>query len=762
MKKLLSVLLAAVMIFGTIALGISNVDWADFAVKASAENVTSGTCGENLTWVYDDFSKTLTISGTGEMYDYEEDSYQWEYTMEKVVIEEGVTSIGDYAFYSYGHLESVTIPDSVTSIGELAFFWCDKITSITIPAGVKTIGDSAFGWCRGLANVTIPDNVEVLEDGAFIYCTGLESITIGKGVTSIGTSAFSGCWSLKNITVSSENQSYSSDNQGVLFNKDKTLLIYYPQGSQKTSYEIPDGTKYIEEFAFSECGKLESITVPVSIETIGASAFNECNALTDVYYAGTEEEWNAITIVGGVNDTLLEATIHYNYGSEDSSLTITSYEQGDIVEFGWYPQSEVTDSEIIAVLNADDGEWISYGYYSGTGSWYDGKMSAGDYMRYKDVMYGSDKYRGVVFDSYRPYWTGEELTTNSNTIQAKNGYYSGTIYWFKYEPIKWRVLDPDTGMVMAETILDSQVYNNYILYYWGDSSKTYYCCDYVNSSIRKWLNEDFYNTAFSAEQQDIIVYTALDNSAYDGEYVNSAFDSENTNDKVYLLSYDEVINADYGFNTLFYKSDISRQAQGSDYAKCQGLSVSDVADYAGNSYWLLRTPGGDGAYSTCDVEYNGGVNYYNYSAYTMKGVRPALNFDLDSEIFQSDVSELVPVKPSTPHTHSYSSALTKEPGCETAGIITYSCSCGDSYTKAVEAKGHSFGDWQVEKEATANESGTKVRTCSECGTTEEESFEMPFIERFLYYIRRGFELTFGSLGKIIDYITMIIESIKIS
>ncbi len=854
MKKVISVLLAAIMIFSMVAFSVSGTEAA-----------TSGACGENVTWSYDESTKTLTISGNGKMSDYEADmayTYPWvkqREKTEKVVIGNGVTSIGDYSFYDFEALTSVTIPGSVTSIGREAFSNCILIESINIPDGVIAIDSYVFEGCTSLKNITLPESVtsigtgvfwdtsyynneanwkndvlyigsilleakyeisgecqiqsgtRIIAENAFSHLESLTGVTIPQSVTIICGAAFVGCPSLTEITVDEGNPNYSSVD-GVLFNKAKTEIICYPAGAA-ISYTIPngvteigacaflwcknltkviipesvksigddafdycislkditisDGVTSIGAGAFNNCDSLESLVIPKSVKSIGEAAFANCQSLKDVYYTGTEEEWKAVSI-GDYNYSFDDVTIHYNYNSgsgEDSAATITSYKQGDVIEFGWYPQSEVTDSEIIAALNAADGEWISYGYYSGTGSWYDGKMTADDYMRYKDVIYGSDKYRGVVFDTYRPFYTGEKTTAevSNATFQAENGYYVGTVYWFKYEPIKWRVLDPDTGMVMSETLLDSQAYNNYILYggqNWGDSSKTYYCCDYSNSSIRKWLNEDFYNTAFSTEQQDIIAYTALDNSAYDGEFVNSAFDSENTNDKIYLLSYDEAINTDYGFDSSFSKSDIYRQAQGSDYAKCQGLSVSDLADYAGNSYWLLRTPGGNGSDSTCDVEYNGYVNYYNLSAYTYMGVRPVLNFVLDSEIFQSDVSTIVPVNPSTPHTHSYSSAVTTNPGCETAGVITYSCACGDSYITGIAANGHSFGDWQVEKEATASEAGTKIRTCTVCGKTEEERFEMPFFEKIGYYIYSGMENVLKALTDLIDYLTVILENAR--
>lgn len=327
-----------------------------------------------------------------------------------------------------------------------------------------------------------------------------------------------------------------------------------------------------------------------------------------------------------------------------SAATVTSYSQGDIIEFGWYPQSKVTDSALISSLNSAGGQWLSYNYYSGTGDWVDGKMTPSDYMRYKDVMYGSNKYRGVIFDSYRPYYTGF-TSSSSSTYQDDNGYSIKTVYWFKYEPIKWRVLDPSTGMVMSETILDSQPYNNYVLYsgdeYYGDSSKTYYANNYAKSSLRQWLNDDFYNTAFSPSQQNIIESTALDNSAISSSC--SKYDSPSTNDKIYLLSYNDAKNSSYGFSSSSSSDDTARRAKGSDYAKSQGLYVYRSSDstYNNNSWWLLRSPGYD-SNSCCGVGHYGASDDHCYYVYgNVIGIRPALIFNLSSEIFQSKTSYFI-------------------------------------------------------------------------------------------------------------------------
>ncbi|MBQ4603034.1 MAG: InlB B-repeat-containing protein [Clostridia bacterium] len=331
-----------------------------------------------------------------------------------------------------------------------------------------------------------------------------------------------------------------------------------------------------------------------------------------------------------------------------SAAKITSYDVGDIIEFGWYPQSKVTDTSIITALNSADGEWKSYNYYSGNNSLTDGQVSAGDFMRYKDIIYGSEKYRAVTFDYFRPSYTYYSKSISGlDTEQMHNGYDIGKIYWFKYEPIEWRVLDPNTGMVMAETILDSQPFNNFIIKYetdeygfnayWSDSSKTYYANNYAESSIREWLNEDFYNTVFSAAQKRIIDYTVIENTEHHPSY--SEYASETTCDKIYLLSLADSRNADYGFDsTTGYAH--SRSAEGSDYAKCQGLATF-YSNFVGkphtSMYWLRTCSSRSNLAGSVDED--GSTNSGENVSGNYVGVRPVLNIKPSSEIFQSDVMD---------------------------------------------------------------------------------------------------------------------------
>ena len=218
---------------------------------------------------------------------------------------------------------SYTIPNSVTSIGNYAFSVCTGLTSITIPNSVTSIGSGAFSGCTGLTSITIPNSVTSIGVWVFYGCSGLTSITIPNSVTSIGDGAFTGCSGLTSINVASDNNYYSSNN-GILFNKKKTELIRFPSRKSQTSYTIPNSVTSIGLGAFDSCTGLTSITIPNSVTSIGYEAFERCTGLKDVYYTGSKDEWEAISI-GEYNDCLLNATIHYNW-NDDPVLSLNRSE----------------------------------------------------------------------------------------------------------------------------------------------------------------------------------------------------------------------------------------------------------------------------------------------------------------------------------------------------------------------------------------------------------------------------------------------------
>ena len=196
-----------------------------------------------------------------------------------------VTKIGNSAFLNCSSLTSITIPSSVTSIGNSAFWDCSSLTSITIPSSVTSIGWGAFRGCRSLTSVMFQDTQEnpsqlsTIEGDAFHTCTSLRSITLPSSVASIADgSVFNDSDVLTTINVDSNNSNYCSVD-GVLYNKNKTELVRYPEGKGGPSFEISRTVTEIGDWAFGNCSNLTSITIPSSVTSIGRNAFNSCRNL---------------------------------------------------------------------------------------------------------------------------------------------------------------------------------------------------------------------------------------------------------------------------------------------------------------------------------------------------------------------------------------------------------------------------------------------------------------------------------------------------
>ena len=251
-------------------------------------------------------------------------------SLTNITIPDSVTSIGDYTFESCTSLTNITIPDSVTSIGDCAFDYCTSLTNITIRDSVTSIGIYAFHLCRSFTSITIPDSVTSIGEGAFEICESLTNITIPDSVTSIGDLAFYGCDNLESITVDENNENYCSDN-GVLFNKDKTILLQYPTGKTNTFYKLPDSVKTISQESFKKCF-LQTIVLPASLETVEIGAFGNCDNLNAVLYAGTEDKYWEIDFTHD-NDVLQNVNITFGYDGNLSNIKSVNC---------WYHNNKVT------------------------------------------------------------------------------------------------------------------------------------------------------------------------------------------------------------------------------------------------------------------------------------------------------------------------------------------------------------------------------------------------------------------------------------
>ena len=173
---------------------------------AATEETTAvgGTCGDNLTWTLDD-AGNLTISGTGAMDDWTFDNhvpwYENREIVKTVVVEAGVTSIGESAFYHCTSLTGITLPAGLTSIGDDAFVGCKKLTGVDIPDSVTEIGNTAFIGCNMLARLDLPAGLTSIGDAAFAGCTALTSVDIPDSVTEIGNEVFSSCSMLTRVDL---------------------------------------------------------------------------------------------------------------------------------------------------------------------------------------------------------------------------------------------------------------------------------------------------------------------------------------------------------------------------------------------------------------------------------------------------------------------------------------------------------------------------------------------------------------------------------
>ena len=614
-------------------------------------------------------------------------------SLASIVIPDGVTSIMYNAFSDCSSLMNITIPDSVTSIGESAFSGCSSLISITIPYGVASIRRYAFYDCSSLANITIPEGVTNIGYSAFYGCRDLASISIPSSMANIGPYAFKGCSSLVNITI-----------------PDGVMIIGYSAFSgcsSLASITIPSGVTSVQDGVFWGCGSLTSITVPDGVTSIGNCAFENCSSLTSITILNPK--CNIYNVYDNQYTIPENATI-YGYTGSTAEAYAEKYNRafvaldkpaqdedtkGDIITFGSYPQSKVTDSALIAKLDAQSGSWVSYNYYI--------EREVSDFMQYKDVTLDGARYRAVKFASYRPSYTGNSSSASSS-YQGDNGYIPNTIYWFKYEPVKWRVLDasdPENLLVLSESILDSQAFretrysysskNSY--YYYTDSTMTYYANNYEQSNIRAWLNGDFYNTTFSADEKSHIHTTTITNEAYSTAY--SKYDAASTQDKIFLMSYKEATNF------ACFNNSVARYAEGSNYAKAMGLYVSSSGGTAGNSMWLLRSAG-DYSYSACCVEHDGIIRSNIDVCIAAAGIRPAFRFTSASL---------------TACDHVWTVTATQPVNCTTPGSKTFECTkCGETKTEVIPVNDdHDYSTvWAVDTPATCTAVGSKSHHCVRC------------------------------------------------
>ena len=275
---------------------------------------TSGSCGENLRWTFDNRTGILEISGSGEMTDWNSTTevpwYEYRTAIKSLSLPNGLTSIGNYAFSGCASLTSVTIPNSVTSIGESAFYRCTSLTSVTIPDSVTIIDYNVFSGLTSLEKINIAvsdlsrwcntyrENFSLPDVARDILIEGIPvtDLVIPKGVETVESGVFRNCASLTSVT-------------------------------------IPDSVKTIESSAFNGCSGLSTLYVGEGLNSVKNGAFRGCESLSKVYYPGTENDWLRKVFVGDNNDPLRNAEFIFDYKTL-ASRTFTDVKPGK-----WYTEA---------------------------------------------------------------------------------------------------------------------------------------------------------------------------------------------------------------------------------------------------------------------------------------------------------------------------------------------------------------------------------------------------------------------------------------
>lgn len=314
-----------------------------------------------------------------------------------------------------------------------------------------------------------------------------------------------------------------------------------------------------------------------------------------------------------VKQTAIPAKGHtYTNGvCSDCGVKEPSYTRNEnTVYFGSYPQSEVRVDAMKTTLNAklsgmptkeNPNGWTDYGYYA------NGEKDS--FMWYIDVMENGVKYRGVYFTQYRSQDINYEGSENV-TYQDDNGFYTGNVYWFKFEPIAWTILKEEDGkaLIVCNLMIDAQ---NISL--GGEKAN-----NYAASTVRAWLNDNFYNTAFSDIQKEIIVTTTVDNSVASTGYSDyNDYACENTEDKVFLLSANEA--------QAYFKQS-ARIKQVTTYAKIQGVGSPDAQGYVVSAWWLRSAARSDASYVK-HVTSDGYIEF-DVARSTYGGIVPAIVIEL--------------------------------------------------------------------------------------------------------------------------------------
>ena len=320
-KRILAWILSLVLILSVIPMQTFALSTSDAAYAVTGGNIYFDKTTGTITGSDQGVTEVVipeSIDGTA-VTAIGPDAFKWRRNITKVELPEGLTSIGDNAFLGCLAMQELNVPSTLTTIGNSALKQCKKLTSITVPDSVTSIGTSAFEKCEGLTTVSLPEGLTNVDRYVFAECSSLTDIDLPDSFKAIGWYAFSGCAALENIKLPANLTSLGEH----AFEGCEALL----------SIQIPEGVTTIEQSTFYECFMLGSVMIPESVTTIGQYAFAWCDMMTDVYYTGSEEQWNAMNIDPENYELLNNPTMHYSWNQSPVIDTISQeLKAGKILE----------------------------------------------------------------------------------------------------------------------------------------------------------------------------------------------------------------------------------------------------------------------------------------------------------------------------------------------------------------------------------------------------------------------------------------------
>lgn len=290
-----------------------------------------------------------------------------ECSMTSIVLPAGLKWINSYVFAGVP-LESITLPDSVTLIGNYAFDGCASLKSITFSQSVASIGQSAFSDCTSLESITFPNSLTHIVKYAFTNCSALKSVTIPASIKTIEEGAFRGCNFLENFIVAQENEAYTAID-GNLYTKDGKVFVQYANGKPEHTFEIPEGTERIDNFAFFACKNITEIKIPASVTAIGDSAFSSCSSLATFTF---QEESNLTTIGNfAFNNcaslktfTILASVNHIGrYAFFQTNLESITFENPNNWTYSSYHNASLAASSPLSTAELTDPTWALKNLY---------------------------------------------------------------------------------------------------------------------------------------------------------------------------------------------------------------------------------------------------------------------------------------------------------------------------------------------------------------------------------------------------------------